>query len=274
MNTRVQVEHCVTEMTTGVDIVKEGIRAAAGEPLIVAQDDVVLRGHAIECRINAEDASKNFAPAPGPDRRATASPPGPACASTPASRAGSEVTPMYDPMVAKLIVWDADREQATQRMLRALAEYEIERPQDADPVPRRAARDRAVGQRRDVPRPARGPRRGSRRSPSRSAEKPAATTASAERRPSSRPTPSRSPAASFDVQGHRPAVRRAAAPRRNGGRARGRAAARSARERAERRRRRAAATTLVSPLQGNMWKVLVERGRPSRRASSSASSRR
>ncbi len=65
MNTRVQVEHCVTEMTTGIDIVKEGIRAAAGEPLSYAQEDVELRGHAIECRINAEDASKNFAPAPG-----------------------------------------------------------------------------------------------------------------------------------------------------------------------------------------------------------------
>ena len=65
MNTRVQVEHCVTEMTTGIDIVKEGIRAAAGEPLSLTQEDVELRGHAIECRINAEDASKNFAPAPG-----------------------------------------------------------------------------------------------------------------------------------------------------------------------------------------------------------------
>ncbi len=68
MNTRVQVEHCVTEMTTGIDIVKEGIRAAAGEPLSYRQEDVALRGHAIECRINAEDASKNFAPAPGEDR--------------------------------------------------------------------------------------------------------------------------------------------------------------------------------------------------------------
>src|SRR5207248_6400828 len=65
MNTRVQVEHPVTELVTGIDIVKEGIRVAAGEPLSVSQDDVVLRGHAIECRINAEDASKNFAPAPG-----------------------------------------------------------------------------------------------------------------------------------------------------------------------------------------------------------------
>ena len=69
MNTRVQVEHCVTEMVTGIDIVKEGIRVAAGEPLSIAQDDVVLRGHAIECRINAEDASKNFAPGAGRDRR-------------------------------------------------------------------------------------------------------------------------------------------------------------------------------------------------------------
>ena len=65
MNTRVQVEHCVTEMTTGIDIVKEGIRAAAGERCPTRRPDVELRGHAIECRINAEDASKNFAPAPG-----------------------------------------------------------------------------------------------------------------------------------------------------------------------------------------------------------------
>ena len=68
MNTRVQVEHCVTEMVTGIDIVKEGIRVAAGEPLSISQDAVELRGHAIECRINAEDASKNFAPRSGQDR--------------------------------------------------------------------------------------------------------------------------------------------------------------------------------------------------------------
>jgi acetyl-CoA/propionyl-CoA carboxylase biotin carboxyl carrier protein len=124
MNTRVQVEHCVTEMTTGIDVVKEGIRAAAGEQLSVSQDEVVLRGHAIECRINAEDASKNFAPAPG---RITTygEPAGPGVRVDSGVHAGSEITPMYDPMVAKLIVWDADREQATKRMLRALAEYEI-----------------------------------------------------------------------------------------------------------------------------------------------------
>jgi len=125
MNTRVQVEHCVTELTTGVDIVKEGIRAAAGERLSYGQADVVLRGHAIECRINAEDASKNFAPAPG-RIGAYCEPAGPGVRVDSGVQAGSEVSPMYDPMVAKLIVWDADRAQATSRMLRALAEFEIE----------------------------------------------------------------------------------------------------------------------------------------------------
>jgi acetyl-CoA/propionyl-CoA carboxylase, biotin carboxylase, biotin carboxyl carrier protein len=124
MNTRVQVEHCVTEMTTGIDIVKEGIRAAAGEELSVAQDEVVLRGHAIECRINAEDASKNFAPAPG-QITSYREPAGPGVRVDSGVSAGSEITPMYDPMVAKLIVWDVDREQATRRMLRALGEYVI-----------------------------------------------------------------------------------------------------------------------------------------------------
>jgi acetyl-CoA/propionyl-CoA carboxylase biotin carboxyl carrier protein len=124
MNTRVQVEHCVTEMVTGIDIVKEGIRVAAGEKLSIAQDDLELRGHAIECRINAEDASKNFAPAPG-KIGAYREPTGPGVRVDSGVGPGSEITPMYDPMVAKLIVWDADREQATARMLRALGEYEI-----------------------------------------------------------------------------------------------------------------------------------------------------
>jgi acetyl-CoA/propionyl-CoA/long-chain acyl-CoA carboxylase, biotin carboxylase, biotin carboxyl carrier protein len=125
MNTRVQVEHPVTELVTGVDIVKEGIRVAAGEPLSISQDDVALRGHAIECRINAEDASKNFAPAPG-RIGSYREPAGPGVRVDSGVEAGSEISPMYDPMVAKLIVWDADREQATARMLRALTEYEIE----------------------------------------------------------------------------------------------------------------------------------------------------
>ena len=124
MNTRVQVEHCVTEMTTGIDIVKEGMRAAAGEPLSIKQEDVVLRGHAIECRINAEDASKNFAPAPG-KIGAYVEPSGTGVRVDSGVGPGGEVSPMYDPMVAKLIVWDSDREAATRRMLRALDEYEI-----------------------------------------------------------------------------------------------------------------------------------------------------
>ena len=124
MNTRVQVEHCVTEMTTGIDIVREGILAAAGEPLTVTQEDVTLTGHAIEVRINAEDASKNFAPAPG-EITTYENPSGPGVRIDSGVTAGSIVSPMYDPMVAKLIVWDTDREKATARMLRALNEYEI-----------------------------------------------------------------------------------------------------------------------------------------------------
>jgi acetyl-CoA/propionyl-CoA carboxylase biotin carboxyl carrier protein len=125
MNTRVQVEHCVTEMTTGVDIVREGILAAAGEPLTVRQEDVELTGHAIECRINAEDASRNFAPAPGRIGNYK-EPSGPGVRVDSGVGPFGEVSPMYDPMVAKLIVWDKDREHATRRMLRALGEYEIE----------------------------------------------------------------------------------------------------------------------------------------------------
>ncbi|HEX7300473.1 MAG TPA: biotin/lipoyl-containing protein, partial [Solirubrobacteraceae bacterium] len=124
MNTRVQVEHCVTEMTTGVDIVREGIRAAAGEALSLTQDEVALHGHAIECRINAEDAAKNFAPAPG-QITTYREPAGPGVRVDSGVGPGSQITPMYDPMVAKLIVWDVDRERATRRMLRALGEYEI-----------------------------------------------------------------------------------------------------------------------------------------------------
>src|SRR6478609_3984286 len=124
MNTRVQVEHCVTEMVTGIDIVREQILVAAGEPLSVSQEEVELRGHAIECRINAEAAHKKFAPAPG-TITTYREPAGPGVRVDSGVEAGSEVTPMYDPMVAKLIVCDVDREHATRRMLRALDEYEI-----------------------------------------------------------------------------------------------------------------------------------------------------
>src|SRR5688500_7203146 len=124
MNTRVQVEHCVTEMVTGVDIVREQLRIAAGEPLAFSQHDVVLRGHAIECRINAEDASKNFAPAPGAIG-SYREPAGPFVRVDSGAEEGYDVLPLYDPMIAKLIVWDVDREASTRRMLRALGEFEI-----------------------------------------------------------------------------------------------------------------------------------------------------
>jgi acetyl-CoA/propionyl-CoA carboxylase, biotin carboxylase, biotin carboxyl carrier protein len=125
MNTRVQVEHCVTEMVTGIDIVREQIKIAAGEPLAFEQEDVVLRGHAIECRINAEDASKNFAPAPG-RIGSYREPSGPFVRVDSGAEEGYEVLPLYDPMIAKLIVWDVDRVASTKRMLRALGEFEIE----------------------------------------------------------------------------------------------------------------------------------------------------
>ncbi len=125
MNTRVQVEHCVTEMVTGIDIVREQVLIAAGEELSISQDEVELRGHAIECRINAEAAHKNFAPAPGPIV-SYIEPAGPGVRVDSGLEAGTEVTPLYDPMVAKLITWDVDREKATARMLRALGEYRIE----------------------------------------------------------------------------------------------------------------------------------------------------
>src|SRR4051812_36117267 len=124
MNTRVQVEHCVTEEVTGIDIVREQILIAAGEPLSIAQEDVVLRGHAIECRINAEDASKNFAPAPG-TVTGYREPSGPGVRVDSGVQAGSEITPLYDPMVAKLIVPAAARRGAPRRMLRALSEFEL-----------------------------------------------------------------------------------------------------------------------------------------------------
>jgi acetyl-CoA/propionyl-CoA carboxylase biotin carboxyl carrier protein len=124
MNTRVQVEHCVTEMISGLDIVREQVLVAAGEPLSISQDEVDLRGWSIECRINAENAAKKFAPAPGPIGKSYREPSGPGVRVDSGVEGGGEVSPMYDPMVAKLVVWDVDREKATRRMLRALDEYD------------------------------------------------------------------------------------------------------------------------------------------------------
>jgi len=127
MNTRIQVEHTVTELVTGLDLVREQIRVAAGEPLSLRQEDVVWRGHAIECRINAEDVSRGFGPAPG--RIASyREPGGPGVRVDSGVQAGDEVSGLYDPLVAKLIVHDTDRDSALHRMTRALREYVIEGP--------------------------------------------------------------------------------------------------------------------------------------------------
>ncbi len=127
MNTRIQVEHTVTELVTGLDLVREQILIAQGEPLSVRQEDVSLRGHAIECRINAEDVGKGFLPAPGLIT-AYEEPAGPGVRVDSGVRAGDEISGLYDPMIAKLIVHDTNRETARRRMLRALAEFRIEGP--------------------------------------------------------------------------------------------------------------------------------------------------
>ena len=255
MNTRVQVEHCVTELTTGVDIVKEGIRAAAGEALSYKQEDIVLRGHAIECRINAEDASKNFAPAPG-KIGAYKEPSGPGVRVDSGVGAGGEVSPMYDPMVAKLIVWDADREQATRRMLRALEEYEIEGLKTLIPFHKAllATEQWARGEtcrdlledRKWLKTLAFEPAQGAADAPAEDEERveQSYTVEVSGRR--------------FDVKVAGPPFAGAATAGTNG------AAGSGARKAPRRGERKATAgggpDTLSSPLQGNMWKVLVKQG--------------
>lgn len=125
MNTRIQVEHPVTEWVTSVDLVREQILAAAGEPLSVKQSDIHLTGHAIECRINAEDPERNFMPTPGPVL-GYLPPGGIGVRVDSAVYTGYVVPPYYDSMVAKLIVWAPTREQAIDRMHRALGEFRIE----------------------------------------------------------------------------------------------------------------------------------------------------
>ena len=265
MNTRVQVEHCVTEMTTGVDIVKEGIRAAAGEELSYRQQDIELRGHAIECRINAEDASKNFAPAPG-RIGAYSEPAGPGVRVDSGVQAGGEVSPMYDPMVAKLIVWDADRAQATSRMLRALGEFEIGGLTTLIPFHeallateqwargetcRDLVEDRAWLKRLAPPAPGEAAAGGAEDGGSEEPLEQAYTVEVSGRR--------------FDVRVLGPPIPAGAGTGAlNGGSAAGGGVGSSARPRRAKRDSSGGGgggpDVLVSPLQGNMWKVLVKQG--------------
>ena len=124
MNTRIQVEHPVTEMVTGIDLIAEQLRIAGGEPISVTQEQINLSGHAIECRINAEDASHNFRPAPG---RITGwlPPGGPGVRVDSHVYTGYDIPPFYDSLIGKLIVWGRDREMALTRMKRALNECAI-----------------------------------------------------------------------------------------------------------------------------------------------------
>ena len=124
MNTRIQVEHTITEVVAGVDIVRAQVQIARGERLQFTQDQIRLQGHAIECRINAEDAASGFLPSPG-TITLYREPGGPGVRVDSGVEQGSVVSPLYDPMIAKLIVRGADREDAIGRMLRALGEYRI-----------------------------------------------------------------------------------------------------------------------------------------------------
>jgi acetyl-CoA carboxylase biotin carboxylase subunit len=125
MNTRLQVEHPVTELVTGIDLVKEQVRIAAGEPLAWTQEDVQMRGAAIECRIYAEDPANNFFPSPGLMTRLQA-PAGPGIRHDSGVYEGWQVPLEYDPLLSKIAVWDRDRSEAIARMRRALGEYEVQ----------------------------------------------------------------------------------------------------------------------------------------------------
>ncbi len=125
MNTRIQVEHPVTETLTGVDLVKEQIRVASGERLSVSQENIVANGHAIEFRINAEDPETDFLPSPG-EITSLEIPGGPGVRVDSALYAGYKIPPFYDSLIGKLIVWGLDREEAISRSHRALREYKVE----------------------------------------------------------------------------------------------------------------------------------------------------
>jgi acetyl-CoA carboxylase biotin carboxylase subunit len=140
MNTRLQVEHPVTELVTGIDLVREQITVAAGAPLSFNQDDVRWQGHAIECRIYAEDPDNNFFPSPGRINFLHA-PAGPGIRDDSGVRSGSEVSIHYDPMISKLAAWGRDRNEAIDRLRRALDEYRVDGIRTTLPFFRAIVRD-------------------------------------------------------------------------------------------------------------------------------------
>lgn len=142
MNTRIQVEHPVTEMLTGVDLVKEQIQVAAGEPLSIKQEDVPFEGWAMEFRINAEDPDHDFMPSPG-EISALEVPGGPGVRVDSAIYQGYEIPPFYDSLVGKLIVWSLTRKEAIARARRALREYRIEGVKTTIPLHLRLLDDEA-----------------------------------------------------------------------------------------------------------------------------------
>lgn len=142
MNTRIQVEHPVTEMVTGIDIVKEQLKVAAGYPLSVDQEAVEIRGWSLECRVNAEDPEQGFRPSPGLVQR-WREPAGPGVRVDAGIREGLTVQSFYDSLMAKVVTWGRDREEAVARMRRALSEFEVEGVKTTLPLHQRLMEDEA-----------------------------------------------------------------------------------------------------------------------------------
>ena len=221
MNTRIQVEHTVTEMVTGLDLVREQVLIAAGEPLSLRQEDVRCTGMRSSAGSTPRTSRSGFLPAPGTITRYR-EPAGPGVRVDSGVVAGSEISPLYDPMIAKLVVHGVDREHARRRMLRALDEFVDRGSEDADRLSQGAADAAVLRRGRDVPRPRRV--RAARRT-RRGVVKNETTVGAADRR---RPPCVRAP---VEVEGRRFAVRSSSPSRRgrssrdSGAGARGEAAA-------------------------------------------------